>query len=123
MLVVEPVNPNNPNRPLAVNPIEDKTLRSMKPLLCNTPNPVKTSTTLRYCVPRTGKAQNISIRIYDANGRLVRTLINDITMGGNFLVQWDTRSTSGNPVPTGAYFVVLETSGGLRMMVQMKVVR
>jgi hypothetical protein len=38
-------------------------------------------------------------------------------------VKWDVKNAAGNFVPTGAYFAVLETSGGLRMMISMKVVR
>ena len=115
LLVVEPVHP--------LKSIEDKTFNNVKSLLCNAPNPIKSFTTIRYYVPRGQKPQNVYIRIYDAGGRLIRTLVNDVTMGGNFLVKWDVKNAAGNFVPTGAYFAVLETSGGLRMMISMKVVR
>jgi uncharacterized protein YegL len=115
ILVTEPTT--------AARLFEDKTMKNMSPALWNTPNPIKVSTTLRYYVPRSGKAQNVWVRIYDASGKLVRTLVNDVTMGGNFLVKWDARNMVGTIVPTGAYFAVLETSGGLRMMINMKVVR
>lgn len=109
-------------RTTAALPTEDKTVKNTKPLLFAS-NPIKVFATLHYYVPRLTMPQNVWIKIYDARGRLVRNLVNDVTLGGNFLAKWDVKNNAGSFVPAGAYFAVLETSGGLRMMIQMKVVR
>jgi hypothetical protein len=114
MLVIEPT---------ATLPMEDKTSRIKTPQLMNSPNPIMTYTTIRYCVPNVSAPQKVSIRIFDARGRLVRTLVNDMTLGGNFLVLWDVKNNFGGLVPAGIYLAVLETSSGARLMLSMKVVR
>jgi Ca-activated chloride channel homolog len=117
LLVIEPI------KITSTLPSEDKTVFNTKPLLLSTQNPVKSSTTIRYFVPRLSSPQTVWLKIYDAKGRLVRNLVNDVAMGGNFLVKWDVKNNAGSFVPTGAYFAVLETSCGLRMMITLKVVR
>ena len=113
MLVIEPT---------AVLPIEDKTIMGKLPQLLNSPNPIFTFTTIRYCVPSMSTPQKVTIRIFDARGRLVRTLVNDVTMGGNFIVHWDVKNNFGALVPAGIYFAVLEAYK-TRLMLSMKVVR
>jgi hypothetical protein len=102
--------------------IEDKTHRitGRLTLAQNLPNPVVTTTMLRYAIPQRSSLQRVSIRIYDARGRLVRKLVDEMTMGGNFLVTWDANDGKGKRVTAGLYFAVLETAGS-RSMIQMRV--
>jgi hypothetical protein len=101
---------------------EDKTLHaplSMK-LMQNVPNPIRSITQLRYSIPLGATPRQVSINIYDVKGRLVRKLVRDLTMGGNFFVQWDARDQAGKRVAAGFYFAVLE-SQAVRSMIQMRV--
>jgi len=78
--------------------------------------------TLQYALPRAGSAQHVVLRIFDARGKLVRKLVDEKVLGGNYLVQWDCRSDGGAMLASGSYFAVLD-AGSLRQMVRLQVVR
>ncbi|MBI5169129.1 MAG: T9SS type A sorting domain-containing protein [Candidatus Eisenbacteria bacterium] len=69
-------------------------------VLPSMPNPFRVATTLRFQVPRDGHAQ---IRIFDAAGRVVRTLDRALT-AGNHTVEWDGLDDAGRPSPNGVLF-------------------
>ncbi len=71
----------------------------------NAPNPFSTSTTIRFTLPI---AKQISARIYDLQGRLVHTLIeNELYEAGPHLVDWDGTS-GGTSLASGVYVIRLE---------------
>ena len=47
----------------------------------------------------------VSARVYDLDGRPVRTLFDDQHAVGVFALTWDGRNASGAPMPSGLYFV------------------
>ena len=56
-------------------------------------------------------AEDVSIRIYDAAGRLVRSLVSGNRATGRYQASWDGRNDAGRPVGSGAYFCRLESNG------------
>lgn len=70
------------------------------------PNPFHGSTAIRYDLPADGRAR---LRIYDAAGRLVRTLEDGQRTAGYRTVLWNGRNASGEAVSSGVYFYTLET--------------
>jgi hypothetical protein len=79
-------------------------------LLCqNAPNPFWTATSIRYQLPSSG---NVSIRVLDATGRLIRELANGRQQVGEHVVRWDGRDTRGRTVVPGVYFYRLRTADG-----------
>ena len=64
------------------------------------PNPFGRATRLSYAVPHRG---NMSLTIFDAAGRTVRTLASGPSEPGRFSAVWDGRSQSGALVPNGVY--------------------
>jgi hypothetical protein len=72
------------------------------------PNPAASSTTLRFAL---GRAQPISLRIYDAGGRLVQTLLRGPVAAGSHTIAWPGTDAQGNPVPAGVYFYRLDGDG------------
>jgi len=70
-------------------------------LLPATPNPFGSGTTLTYVLPPGG--EELSLSIYDASGRLVRTLNEGHRAGGLSLESWDGRDRAGRPVASGVY--------------------
>jgi Ca-activated chloride channel homolog len=115
MLVIEP---NTATR----NSIEDKTLAQPTAYsFTATMEAGAGSMLLRYAIPGT-TPQKIRIRIFDARGKLVRQLIDDVVKGGNYLTRWDLRSTSGMRLPSGFYFAMLE-AGTHRQLVKIQLVR
>ncbi len=65
------------------------------------PNPVLGSTTLRLDLPRAGDAE---VHIYDAAGRRLRTLVDDVLPGGTHPLVWDGRDAAGNRAAAGVYW-------------------
>jgi hypothetical protein len=51
----------------------------------------------------------VSFRIYDASGRLIRTLVNEHKSSGIYNINWNCRDDFGRNVAKGIYFCTLET--------------
>jgi len=74
-------------------------------LLGNTPNPAYGSTEIAFALPELARA---TVRIYDAAGRRVTTLL-DRELGAQVhRVVWRLQDDSGSPIPSGIYFCRLE---------------
>ena len=76
------------------------------------PNPFNPSTMIRYDLPAGGAA--VTLRIYDAAGRMVRTLVDGYVAGGSRNAMWDGRDSTGRPAPSGVYLVRLTAPGVVR---------
>lgn len=83
------------------------------------PNPWRGETTLRFLLPR---AATVELAVFDANGRLVRTLLDGVVEGGPHEVRWDGRDEAAHPVSSGVYFARLKADGR-RILRQVVVVR
>jgi hypothetical protein len=55
------------------------------------------------------KKTELAIRIYDAQGRTVRTLVAQNAVPGHYHVTWDGRSATGRTLASGTYFVRFES--------------
>lgn len=69
------------------------------------PNPFNPRTVISYAVPRPGP---VSLRVYDARGRVVRRLVDEPRPAGNASVVWNGEDDEGRGVASGLYFVRLE---------------
>lgn len=65
------------------------------------PNPFNPTTTITFSL---ASAAHTRIEIYDATGRLGRTLVDKVLAGGPHQVLWDGRDKSGGRVNSGVYF-------------------
>jgi hypothetical protein len=75
------------------------------------PNPARSSVRIRYSTAGTGLAD---IRIYDADGRLVRSVRSGAASPGVRQVMWNLDYNTGRPVARGVYFCKL-TAGRTTM--------
>jgi fibronectin type 3 domain-containing protein len=66
------------------------------------PNPFAVGTTLAYTVPAAGA--DVTLRVYDVGGRLVRTLVDDYQDGGAYRLLWTGVDEAGHKVASGVYF-------------------
>ncbi|MBN2379820.1 T9SS type A sorting domain-containing protein [candidate division WOR-3 bacterium] len=66
------------------------------------------STTVNYSAP---KADNVSLKVYDASGSLVKTLVKDLQSQGEHTVTWNGFSDAGVRAAPGVYFYRLITAG------------
>ena len=71
------------------------------------PNPASRGTTLRFALPA---GANVSLSVYDAAGRLVRTLADGAMPAGEHAATWDLRDANGRNVGAGLYFARLEVA-------------
>jgi len=75
----------------------------------NAPNPFNPSTEISFVVPEGGA--NVSLRVYDISGRLVRTLVDGFEPGGQRVVSWHGRTDQGQPVGSGVYYYTMTGPG------------
>jgi hypothetical protein len=85
-----------------LSPVQDVTIPSMTASLGqNTPNPFNPTTQISYFLP---SRDQVSVVVYDASGRLVRTLVDEVRGNGAHAVTWDGRDNAGRPAGSGIYF-------------------
>ncbi len=77
-------------------------------LYVNSPNPFNPNTTIRFEMPQAGPA---AVRIYDASGRLVRTLVEEQFGAGVHQVLWNGRDSRGKAMDSGVYLYKLNAMG------------
>ncbi|MGD9141577.1 MAG: FlgD immunoglobulin-like domain containing protein [bacterium] len=65
------------------------------------PNPFSATTTISYALPA---ASHVSLSVYDVNGRLVKTLVDEDAEAGTHLAVWDGTDSTGHRVARGIYF-------------------
>ena len=73
----------------------------------NVPNPFNPLTRIRFEVP--GGGARVTLRVFDVEGRLVRTLVDGFESGGERSAVWDGADSRGYLVASGLYFYRLET--------------
>jgi len=71
----------------------------------NRPNPFARGTSIEYVLPNDAQ---VSLQIFDVNGRLIRTLVNGAGQPGVHRVAWDGRDQHGSILASGVYFYRLE---------------
>lgn len=95
---------------------------SVRPTLSlhqNSPNPFNPSTTIGFLLARRGMA---TLRVFDARGRLVKSLVNAFLTAGEHTIAWDGTSETGERVASGLYVYRLDAahSSESRKMVLVK---
>ncbi len=80
-------------------------------LFQNAPNPFNPETAIRYTV---GSSGAVTIRLFNAAGALVRTLVDRPHASGDYTVRWNGTDDQGRRLGSGVYFYEIQTSGGFR---------
>jgi len=80
---------------------KDVTLPKHYELLQNYPNPFNPATTIRYSLL---KPSQVELKIYNALGQLVTTLVNEHQTTGEYSAVWDGKDANGNLQASGIYF-------------------
>ncbi len=107
--------------PTVVSGLEEKTepLITHYNLYANYPNPFNPSTTIAFDLPEDGA---VHLKIYDVQGKLVRTLVNHTLAQGAHRVLWDGRNNAGRQVTSGVYLYSIESGhfSAVRKMILLK---
>jgi choice-of-anchor B domain-containing protein len=69
------------------------------------PNPFNPATTIDLRIPELGTGSAVRVAIYDAAGRLVRTLNNGPLTPGAHRLTWNGADDAGSPSASGSYFL------------------
>jgi subtilisin family serine protease len=80
----------------------------------NRPNPLQTSTRIPFAIlGQPGEGVRVTLQIFDAAGRLVRTLLHDepSALPTSRLEDWDGRDGKGHRVGSGIYYYRLTAAG------------
>ncbi len=70
------------------------------------PNPMRSKTIVHYVL---GQKTPVKFSIYNVQGRLIRTLVNEVKNAGTHAVVWNGLDKGGKPVSSGIYFCRLST--------------
>jgi hypothetical protein len=100
-------NPHNQTVTVGLQPEGPTTVggsRFAYELDANVPNPFNPSTTIRYQI---GGTDEVTLRVYDVAGHLVRTLVDARRSPGTYAARWDGRDEHGRGVASGVYFYQL----------------
>jgi len=73
----------------------------------NYPNPFNPQTTIAFTIKDRGA---VTLKVYNVNGELVRTLANDSRAAGTYSLTWDGHNDAGQSVSSGVYFYKLVTN-------------
>ncbi len=69
------------------------------------PNPANPIAKFFFAIPRNvGAGADVSVRIYDVRGRMIRTLVNGYRTAGPHTMIWDGTDDQGRGVSSGRYF-------------------
>ena len=78
-------------------------------LLGNTPNPFDRETAIRLSIPN---PQGVRIMIFDAEGRLIRSLFDGSLPAGERSVRWDGTDRLGQRAASGTYWYRIQSQSG-----------
>lgn len=82
----------------------------------NSPNPFNPRTTIKYA---TSKAGHVTLRIYNVQGALVKTLADKHVDAGQHEASWDGRNSAGQTVSSGVYYAKAFSTGGTSDVMKM----
>jgi hypothetical protein len=64
------------------------------------PNPFNPTTSIRYTIPT---VSHVSISIINANGKILRMILNKKMQPGEYILQWDGKDEAGKRAASGIY--------------------
>ena len=85
----------------------------------NYPSPFNPATKIVFAIPT---AERVSVKIYDAQGRLVQTLLDSPRAAGRHEVEWNGLNRQNEPASSGVYFYLLQ-GGSFKEMKKMILLR
>ncbi|HET9952659.1 MAG TPA: FlgD immunoglobulin-like domain containing protein, partial [Candidatus Eisenbacteria bacterium] len=78
-------------------------------LMNSGPNPANPSAKFLYAIPKTlGAGADVSLRIYDVSGRMVRNLVKGYQAAGPHTAIWDGKDDNGRGVSSGKYYARIQ---------------
>jgi len=112
-------NESDASSPTTATPVLPDVHKTAFALHQNIPNPFNPSTSIRYSLREAG---DVTLVVFDAAGRRVRTLVDTAMPAGVHDVAWDGQDQNGHRVASGVYFyrITAGTFTQTRKMVMLK---
>jgi len=96
------------NGPTLITSLEENPNISIIPqselLISNYPNPFNSTTLIVFTIPHDLTNENTELKIFDIQGSLIATLVNQQLAAGNYIVKWKGKNQSNQNVSSGVYF-------------------
>ncbi len=74
----------------------------------NYPNPFNPETAINFSIKEAGK---VSLKIYNLQGQVVRTLVDEEKPAGSYSVMWNGMAENGARLMSGVYYYILKVNG------------
>ena len=88
-----------------------KVIPSQFQLFQNYPNPFNPGTKIKCSIPMSG---HISLKIFDVGGHVIKNLADGSRAAGTYHFEWDGHDLNNIPVPSGIYFLRMESDQFLK---------
>ncbi len=96
------------NGPSLITSVDDNPNNNIIPqselLIANYPNPFNSTTLIVFTIPYDLTNTNTELKIYDVQGSLIATLVNQPLAAGNYIVKWEGKNQYNQNVSSGVYF-------------------
>ncbi len=73
-------------------------------IIANYPNPFNPSTLIVFTIPYDLANENTELKIFDVQGRLITTLVNEQLAAGKYVIKWEGKNQYNQNVSSGVYF-------------------
>jgi hypothetical protein len=83
---------------------DSKIIPQSELLISNYPNPFNPTTLIAFTIPYDLTNENTELKIFDVQGSLVATLVNQQLAAGNYIVKWEGKNQNNQNVSSGVYF-------------------
>lgn len=83
-------------------------------LISNYPNPFNPTTLIVFTIPYDLTNESTELKIYDVQGSLVATLVNEQLAAGNYIVKWEGKNQKNQNVSSGVYFYSLQVGAKVK---------
>ena len=78
----------------------------VSPVTLSVPSILSSNSGISYSLPESG---SIALKVYDASGSLVKTLVNGLHNAGQYNVSWNGITDAGSKATSGVYFFRIQT--------------
>jgi hypothetical protein len=106
------------NGPSLITSVEDDPFKKIIPqselLISNYPNPFNSSTFIVFTIPYDLTKANTELKIYNVQGSLIATLINQPLAAGNYIIKWEGKNQNNSDVSSGIYFYSIKVGDRIK---------
>ena len=93
--------------PSLITSLDENPIKNIIPqseiIIANYPNPFNSSTLIVFTIPYDLTNENTELKIFDIQGGLIATLVNQQLAAGNYVIKWEGKNQNNRKVASGVY--------------------